>query len=278
MITLKGKRVLLCGKGGSGKSTITALMAEVLRKRGYRILVVNGDASNPDGLTRVIFQRRIKEAPKALIEHFGGFKAVTCPIKDPQVMTRVNDSTPLTEKRIDLLQEIPSQYYIEERGIYLFLAGVIDRFGQCDGPIEKVVRDFVVEGDWVSLVDMKGGLGQFGRRVPDVMDIILCILDPTLEAVSMAERVARFCREMNMQNFWFVLNKIESADMKSIIMEQLGELRTKVLGSVVLDRELPIKQLSGDLSISMKLSNDVEMAVKRLEVFSSCVDSGWDEL
>lgn len=41
-----GMRILVCGKGGSGKSTTVVLMAEVLRDKGYQVHVLDGDASN----------------------------------------------------------------------------------------------------------------------------------------------------------------------------------------------------------------------------------------
>lgn len=39
-------KVLICGKGGSGKSTITALLAKSMAKKGYNVLVVDSDESN----------------------------------------------------------------------------------------------------------------------------------------------------------------------------------------------------------------------------------------
>jgi len=278
MISLAGNRILLCGKGGSGKTTIVSLLAHVLQYKNYNIIVVNGDASNPEGLPRLIFKRKNLEVPQTLINFFGGMKSVTCPIQDPSTLTRVNDTTPLTEKKVDILKELSTNYYIEENGMYLFLAGKIEDYGQCDGPIEKVVRDFVVEGDWITLVDMKGGLEQFGRRTPDSMDIILCVLDPTFESVFIANKVASLCKEINMQNYWFILNKIDSSDLKSIIMHEMGDLKSKILGTVSYDPDLTRKQLKGDLSDSKDLYNDIEMIEKRLEVFSSTVESGWDEL
>jgi len=39
-------KVLVCGKGGSGKSTITALLAKSMAKKSYHVLVVDSDESN----------------------------------------------------------------------------------------------------------------------------------------------------------------------------------------------------------------------------------------
>ena len=39
-------KVMICGKGGSGKSTVTVLLARALRAAGKSVLVVDADESN----------------------------------------------------------------------------------------------------------------------------------------------------------------------------------------------------------------------------------------
>ncbi len=99
----------------------------------------------------------------------------------------------------------------EKDRLRLLQARKIETYGQgCDGPIEKVVRDLLIEDAVVSLIDEKAGVEHFGRRIPDRMDIILGVLDCTRESVSIARRISRFAMEMRTGNVWFVLNKAES--------------------------------------------------------------------
>jgi CO dehydrogenase maturation factor len=266
MKPIAGKRILVCGKGGSGKSTVVALMADVLQKREYETLVLDGDASNPEGLIRLMFGLGVNNEPKPLLEFFGGLDVVTCPVDDPSPLTRTDDLVPVPEKRIDIAREIPSEYYIEKGGISLFQAGKIERYGQgCDGPIEKVVRDFMVQGEWISLIDMKAGIEHFGRKIPDTMDMILVVLDPTLESISIAKRIESFCRESEIKNFWLILNKIGSKEMESMMMEKLGELKSRVIGSVSYDPELVQRELAGGSLITGKPCKDIEQIVDGLE-------------
>ena len=266
MKPMAGKRILVCGKGGSGKSTIVALMADVLQKREYETLVLDGDASNPEGLIRLMFGLGVDHEPKPLLEFFGGIDVVTCPVDDPSPLTRTDDTVPVPEKRIDIAREVPSEYSIKKRGISLFQAGKIETYGQgCDGPVEKVVRDFMVQGEWVSLIDMKAGIEHFGRKIPDTMDMILVVLDPTLESVSIAKRIEGFCRETEMKNFWLILNKIGSKEMESMMMEKLGELKSRVLGSVSYDPQLVQRELAGGSLITDKPHEDIEKIVDKLE-------------
>lgn len=125
----------------------------------------------------------------------------------------------------------------------------------------------MVQGEWVSLIDMKAGIEHFGRKIPDTMDIILVVLDPTFESVSIAKRIEDFCRKTEMKNFWFILNKIGSNEMESIMMKKLGELKNRVIGKVSYDPELVQRELSGgSLTIGNKYE-DIEQIVKGLEKF-----------
>ena len=267
---LRGKRILVCGKGGSGKSTVVALMANILRHRAYEAIVLDGDASNPEGLVRLLFGLGVEGEPKPLIEFFGGIDAVTCPVDDPSPLTRINNSDPVPEHRIELFKEISAEYYLQKGSMTLLQVGKIETYGQgCDGPLEKVVRDFMVEGDAVNLIDMKAGIEHFGRKIPDRMDVILGVLDYTLESVSIAKRMAEFCREAGIKNFWLILNKIGSEEVESMIMGKLLNLRDKVIGSISYDQELIKAGLSGNALHECKALEEVERIVKRLEqVFS----------
>jgi pantothenate kinase-related protein Tda10 len=48
-----GMKISVCGKGGSGKSTVSALLARNALKRGMNVLVVDADDSNR-GLSRML--------------------------------------------------------------------------------------------------------------------------------------------------------------------------------------------------------------------------------
>ncbi len=65
------RRIAVCGKGGSGKTTIAGTLARALARRGHRVLAVDGD-SNPNlAITLGIPADRadaITPLPRTLIE------------------------------------------------------------------------------------------------------------------------------------------------------------------------------------------------------------------
>jgi CO dehydrogenase maturation factor len=263
---LCGKRILVCGKGGSGKSTMVALLASILERKAYEVMVLDGDASNPEGLVRLLFGLGIEGEPKPLVEFFGGINVVTCPVDDPAPLTRLNDTAPIPENRIDFYKEISSEYYLQKGKTTLLQVGKIATYGQgCDGPLEKVVRDFMIKGDAINLIDMKAGVEHFGRKIPDRMDIILGVLDYTLESVSIAKRMAKFCEEAGIENFWLILNKVGSQEVESLLREKLSNLNNRVLGAIAYDQELIKAGLSGNALSECNALTDVEQLVARLE-------------
>jgi CO dehydrogenase maturation factor len=48
-----GIKISVCGKGGSGKSTLVSLLAKAAQTRGFKTLVVDSDESN-SGLYRTL--------------------------------------------------------------------------------------------------------------------------------------------------------------------------------------------------------------------------------
>jgi CO dehydrogenase maturation factor len=241
-------------------------LATILQRKDYEVMVLDGDASNPEGLVRLLFGLGVEGEPKPLIEFFGGINAVTCPVDDPAPLTRIDDSSPVPENRIDIPKEISSEYYLQKGSTKLLQAGKIASYGQgCDGPLEKVVRDFMIEGDAVNLIDMKAGIEHFGRKIPDRMDIILGVLDYTLESVSIAKRMAELCQEAEISQFWLILNKVGSKEVEAMLMDKLMSLKDRVIGSISYDQELIKAGLSGNALGECKALEEVERIVQRLE-------------
>jgi CO dehydrogenase maturation factor len=62
-------KALVCGKGGSGKGTIVALLARQMDEKGNKVLVIDSDESNIGLHTRLGMQK-----PADLMNYFGGRK------------------------------------------------------------------------------------------------------------------------------------------------------------------------------------------------------------
>jgi CO dehydrogenase maturation factor len=260
---LSGMRVLVCGKGGSGKSSMLALMARVLDARGYQVLALDGDASNPGGLARLL--SGLEQGPKPLIDFFGGRTCVTCPVDDPSPLTRKGDTAALPGNKI-ALGEIAPDYFSREGNVTLFQVGKICRaYEGCDGPMSKVTRDFVVQGEAVTLIDVEAGIEHFGRGMERNVDAVLVVVDPSFESFSIAERVRDLCGEMDIENVWAVLNKVESDEMEYQMKKALDERMVGVLGLVNHDPEIVQAGLAGTRLGPCEATKEILEIMERFE-------------
>jgi len=257
MKSLIGKRILICGKGGSGKSTITTMLAKVLGNKGYRVVLIDGDSSNPYGLLRLAFGS--KASPDPLIDYFGGRFHVTCPVDDPSPLTRVNDIYALTKRPVDL-KEIPQNYYLQGGNIILFQVGKTQNIYEgCDGPMSKVTRDFIIKGDFVTIIDTEAGIEHFGRGIEDHVDGVIVVVNPSIESLNLAEKVHAFCTSLNIANVWAILNLIPTKKLGKTLSESITKSGIHILDVVHFD---------SDLSLTGLLGNEISTA-KALEALSN---------
>ncbi|MCW8811114.1 MAG: DUF87 domain-containing protein [Ignavibacteriaceae bacterium] len=263
MNILKNKRILVCGKGGSGKSSIVSLLGKELVKQNYKVILLDADASNPGGLIRLLTDKNKPQKP--LIEFFGGREKVTCPTDDPSPLTRIDNKFPIDEAAI-ILSEIPKQYSFEKKNLTLFQIGKIQEACEgCDGPMSKVARDFIVKGDFITLIDIEAGIEHFGRGVEKNVDVILIVVDPTFESFLIAEIVKRMSLLMGNKNVWAILNKVDSKGTDAIMQNALKEREVNYLSSINYDKEIHKAGLEGKMIMKCKAEKQIISIVKKLE-------------
>ena len=263
MNILKNKRILVCGKGGSGKSSIVSLLGNELTKHKYKVILLDADASNPGGLFRLLTDK--KNAPKPLIEFFGGREKVTCPSDDPSTLTRIDDQLPITETVIKL-SEVPKKYSLKKKNLTLFQIGKIQEACEgCDGPMSKVARDFIVKDGFVTLIDIEAGIEHFGRGVEKNVDVILIVVDPTFESFVIAEIVAKMSSYLGNKNVFAILNKVDSKETDIIMQNSLKKRGVGYLGSISYDKKIYKAGLEGKMISHCQAEKQITGIIKKLE-------------
>lgn len=215
-------KISVCGKGGSGKSTLVALLANEAWARGLRVLVVDSDESN-SGLYRML---GFADPPAPLMELVGGKGSLKRKMGAPSV---------LSETRIPL-ERIPPRHMVKRDSMMLVSIGkILQSLEGCACPMGVLSREFLsklhLKGKEIAIVDMEAGVEHFGRGIETSIDGVLLTVEPSFESVSLAERVKGLASTIE-KNVWAVLNKIPSESLASKLKAELKNRHIEVIGVI----------------------------------------------
>ncbi len=249
------KKIAVCGKGGAGKSTIVALIANALRSKGYSVLVIDTDESNP-GLYRLF---GLDKEPKPLMTLLSRF---------PSRSRRKSDSKWLQREQITI-PDIPAQYLLNRDGLKLLTVGKIqDPFQGCACSIADMTRDLmgklVVGEKEIVLVDMEAGIESFGRGVERNVDTVLVIVEPSFESMTLAEKICYMAEGMGIVRVKAILNKVPSEKVEQKMIEELNKRSVKSLGTVYFDPQLNEAGFEGAPLGDSKATGDIQTIITLL--------------
>jgi len=230
-------KIMICGKGGSGKSTLTVLLARALAAAGKRVLVIDADESNLC-LHRLLGARQ----PEIMMDAMGGRKGTREKLRQAGERQAEEDFF----AHFNTIDHIPRQWLEEADGIRLLVLGKIREFGEgCACMIGSIAKNVLSrlreqEND-VVLIDAEAGLEHFGRQVDRGCDLLLCVIDPSYESIQMAGRARQIAEAAGVETY-FILNKVEDG-LREVMTEKLEPQR--VIAAIPRSDELFVQSLKG---------------------------------
>jgi CO dehydrogenase maturation factor len=233
-------KISVCGKGGSGKSTVVALLANEARARDYRVLVVDSDESN-SGLFRML---SFDHPPVPLMELVGGKKG----LKQKMSQTNVLSETQLTTV------QIPEEHLLQRDGLMLVSIGkILQSLEGCACPMGVLSREFLkklaLQEDELAIVDMEAGVEHFGRGVDTSIDSILIVVEPPLESVNVGQKIHELASGIGIKNVWAIMNKVPSIEIATRLKSELVERHIEVVGCIYYDADIFSSSLDGRIPV-----------------------------
>jgi CO dehydrogenase maturation factor len=250
-------KISVCGKGGSGKSTIVALLASEAQARGYRVLVVDSDESN-SGLFGML---GFDYPPVPLMELVGGKKSLQRKMGQPSV---------LTESRI-VLEDLPPQHLVQKDGLMLVGIGkILQSLEGCACPMGVLSREFLkklaLAKDELAIVDMEAGVEHFGRGVETSIDSILVVVEPPLESVNVGQKIHDLASGIGIRNVWAIINKVPSEEIAARLKMELKERQIEVVGCIYFDADIFSSSIDGRTPVKGVAVQEIKDVLDRILV------------
>jgi CO dehydrogenase maturation factor len=231
-------KISVCGKGGSGKSTMVALLANVAQKKGYSVLVVDADESN-SGLFRMF---GFDKPPTPLMELVGGKNSLKAKMGNENI---------LSESRITM-DDIPEQCMLQKDGIrFVTIGKILQSLEGCACPMGVLSREFLkkltLQDNELVIVDMEAGVEHFGRGVDTSIDSVLIVIEPPLESINVGQKIHELATGMGIKNVWAIINKSASTDVCIRVKKELRERNINIAGVIYFDSGIYNSSMEGTI-------------------------------
>jgi len=194
-------KLAVTGKGGVGKTTISALIAHAFKSSGHSVVAIDCDPdSNLLACMGYPHPEEVKPLVElhALIEEKMGVKPGTT-----GGMFRLNP----------FVEDIPDRYAITIDGIRVLVAGAVKKGGTgCYCPENSLVRALIshllVDDKTDLVLDMEAGVEHLSRGTIKTVDSLLIVVEPGLRSVETAFRVKDMATDLGLTRILAIGNKI----------------------------------------------------------------------
>jgi CO dehydrogenase maturation factor len=221
-------KIAVTGKGGVGKTTLTALLAQVFADQERQVLAVDADPSPclagalgfPLAVSAALhpiseMDNLIYERTGAKKGQLGGFFTIN-PVVD----------------------DIPERFSAFYRGVRLLNMGAVETGGSgCICPeaalLKTLFANLMFRKDEVLLLDMYAGVEHLGRATVDFVDAMLIVVEPTRRSLSTAAQIKKLANDIGLKRLYLVGNKVRNDEEASFLRAETPDL--PVLGFLPAD-------------------------------------------
>ncbi|MGD2027999.1 MAG: AAA family ATPase [Anaerolineales bacterium] len=249
-------KIAISGKGGVGKTTLTALLAQLYADKGLDVLAVDVDPSPclagaigvPDDIQAELSP--IAEMDELIFERTGAKPGTT------------GGFFTLNPK----VDDLPERFSIKYRGLRLLEMGAVDLGGSgCICPesamLKTLFTHLLFRKDEVLLLDMYAGVEHLGRATVDFVDALIIVVEPTRRSLGTASQIKKLASDLHLDRIWLVGNKVQNKEeirfleknnlgitLLGALPAAQGVLEADRLGMAVYDHVPELRQAAEDIA------------------------------
>jgi CO dehydrogenase maturation factor len=239
---------VVVGKGGVGKSTLTAMLARSMARLGAEVIAIDADEQRNLGATLGIdVASMARVVPLASSADYIEEKTGARPGEGSGAMLRLN---PDTSDVVDRLAVSAPD------GVRLLVMGGVQRAGGgCLCPenalLAAAIANMRLRQGEVVIMDTHAGVEHFGRALARGFDRALVVVEPTFNSVQVGLETARLAKELGIETIDLVVNQCRNdGDVARALscVERLGGFEFSSITELPFDECVLVSEPSiGDL-------------------------------
>ncbi len=188
-------KIAVSGKGGVGKTTLTAMLAYLFARDGYNVTAIDCDSSI--------------NLPYVL-----GIREKITPISELKEEIRRRVVAPMGMLKLNpKVDDVFERYSVRNKyGIRVLVLGTIEKGGEgCFCPenafLRAILRHAIFKEKDVLLLDMEAGIEHLGRGTARGVDLLITVVEPSLRSIETLKRIEKLARDIGIERIAVVVNK-----------------------------------------------------------------------
>lgn len=246
--------IAVTGKGGTGKTAITAMLMRHLVKDDNLVLAVDAD---PD--------TNLPEALGCKVDHTLG--------EMREFMLNERDNLPPDTNKESVLESKVYEAINEMDGYDLLVMGRPEGSG-CYCYVNNLLRGIMtrlITNYDVVIIDTEAGLEHFSRKLIPEIDELIVVTDGSRRGMQTGKRIRQLVDELEtkVRNVYVVANKVTESN-RELIEQNAKDLDLRLIGAVPVDKVIEERDLKGlplfdlpDDSVAIKeidkIANDLNL-------------------
>lgn len=210
-------KIAIGGKGGVGKTTVTALLARCLAAdKNNKVIAIDADPvanlAAGLGISEDIPITPISQLTELIAERtgakpgtMGGFFAL-----NPKV------------------DDIPERFSLERDGVKLLVMGTVQSGGSgCICPestiLKALMNHLVLFRDDIVIMDMEAGIEHLGRATSASVDALIIVVNPGSRSRAAADKIRKLGRDIGIKNIIVLGNRVKGVEDEELIRSSLPD-------------------------------------------------------
>ncbi len=248
-----GKRVIsVCGKGGTGKTAVTAMMTRALVESGRagKLLVIDADPA----LGQL-------SALGAKVDRTMG------QVREDIIRATRKGNDGIKTEIADKLDYMVFEALSETEGFALLAMGRTETLG-CYCPVNSLLRGAIetLSGSFDTiLIDGEAGLEQINRQVTRQLDTLMIISDPTSRGMETAAAIRKMVEEekvIRCEKLGIVFNRVTGNE--ELLRSAAAKIGVELLGLVPQDENVTAHDLVGKPITELPVDSSGPAAVRTI--------------
>lgn len=239
--------IAVSGKGGVGKTLLSALLIKELSKTGKDVLAIDADPdSNLPEALGVDVDRTVGDVREEL-------KKDTAQGRIPPGMNKW-----------DILDYKIMESVIETPKFDLLVMGRPEGSGcycAVNNMLRKIIENLSDNYD-VIVIDTEAGLEHLSRRTTQNVDVMLVVTDNSKRGILTAHRIKELAAELdiNFKDLYLILNRVKP-EMEKEFIKRAGETGLEIVGIVHEDDEVALYDMDGKPLVELPNDSNTVKAV-----------------